>query len=194
MKLVDYVIKEEVKNGRIVIDPYKEEDVGPNSVDLHLGPFLITYKSHVLDVKGNNDINEIIIPKEGYELNPGRLYLGSTWEAAGSDFYVPSIDGKSSVARLGIVVHKTASTGSVGFKQNWTLEIGVEQPVRVYAGMPIAQIAFENAVTPPRKPYKGNYVNQGRKPIVPGNLMTEDKALPYSTFEEAIEQEKNKDE
>jgi dCTP deaminase len=188
--LPDYIIKQEVEAGRILIDPYNPEDVGPNSVDLHLGPFLKTYKAHALDVKEEGDAVTHIIPEEGLELQTGRLYLGSTWQAAGSDFHVPSIDGNSSIGRYGIMVHQTASKGSVGFKNNWTLEITVSQPTRIYAGMRIAQIYFEEVLALPKNPYQGDYINQGREPPVPKDFMREGKVLPYSTFLESIENRK----
>ncbi|MDO8467934.1 MAG: dCTP deaminase [Nanoarchaeota archaeon] len=188
--LPDFMIKREVKEGRIIIDPYNENDVGQNSVDMHLGPFLKTYRDHALDVRKDPESINFIIPEEGLELHPGRLYLGSTWQRAGSDFYVPSIDGTSTVGRYGIVVHQTASKGSVGFKANWTLEISVQQPITIYAGMKIAQVYFEQILSQPENLYEGDYANQTAEPPVPKNLMRPGKFLPYKTFAEVIEKSK----
>ena len=75
-------------------------------------------------------------------MNPGKTYLGSTQEYTETRKYVPFLEGKSSVGRLGIDIHATAGKGDVGFCNHWTLEISVSQPVRVYAGMPIGQLIY----------------------------------------------------
>ena len=83
-----------------------------------------------------------MIPDDGYVLRPGILYLGSTVEEAGSDFYVPCIEGRSSIGRLGISTHVAAGFGDIGFKQRWTLELTVVHPIRIYAGVRICQVYF----------------------------------------------------
>ena len=75
-------------------------------------------------------------------LLPGKTYLGSTLEYTETRSFVPFLEGKSSVGRLGIDIHATAGKGDVGFCNHWTLEISVSQPVRVYAGMPIGQLIY----------------------------------------------------
>ena len=82
------------------------------------------------------------IPDDGCILLPSRTYLGVTLEYTETHQHVPFLEGKSSVGRLGIDIHATAGKGDVGFCNHWTLEISVAQPVRVYHGMPIAQLIY----------------------------------------------------
>lgn len=90
---------------------------------------------------------------------PGVLYLASTNEEAGSDFYEPIIHGKSSLARLGLSVHETAGLGEPGFKYQWTLEMTCTHPIRLYPNMRIGQVVFET-VKGEIKTYEGNYRQQ----------------------------------
>ncbi len=142
MILTDHQILEAIKQGTIVIEPYRPECLGTNSYDVHLGKFLAVYEDEVLDAKKHNKIKEIIIPEEGYVLQPGTLYLGVTEEYTETHSTVPFLEGKSSIGRLGIDIHATAGKGDVGFCNTWTLEISCVHPVRVYAGMPIGQLIY----------------------------------------------------
>jgi dCTP deaminase len=142
MILTDTQILEEIKNGTIVIEPYDVTCLGSNSYDVHLGETLATYVDEVLDSKKHNKIVQFTIPEEGFVLQPNMLYLGVTQEYTETHKHVPFLEGKSSVGRLGIDIHATAGKGDVGFCNFWTLEISVKQPVRVYAGMPIAQLIY----------------------------------------------------
>ena len=103
---------------------------------------LATYKDEILDAKKHNRIHHFEIPDEGSVLLPGKTYLGSTLEYTETHAHVPFLEGKSSIGRLGIDIHATAGKGDVGFCNHWTLEISVDQPVRVYHGMPIAQLIY----------------------------------------------------
>ena len=80
MILSDKAILTEIANNHIVIEPFRPECLGSNSYDVHLSKYLAIYKSHILDAKKHNEIEEIIIPPEGYILQPGTLYLGATEE------------------------------------------------------------------------------------------------------------------
>ncbi|MEM7101830.1 MAG: dCTP deaminase [Bacteroidota bacterium] len=142
MILSDKTIQESIETGKIVIDPFRPECLGTNSYDVHLGQHLALYKSRVLDAKKHNEIEEIIIPEDGYIIAPGTLYLGVTEEYTETHNAVPFLEGKSSVGRLGIDIHATAGKGDVGFCNHWTLEISCIQPVRIYAGMPIGQLIY----------------------------------------------------
>lgn len=142
MILSDSKILEAIAARDIVIEPYSRECLGSNSYDVHLGRHLAVYVDEVLDARKHNQIREIIIPEEGYVLQPGTLYLGVTEEYTETHKYVPFLEGKSSVGRLGIDIHATAGKGDVGFCNTWTLEISVSMPVRVYAGMPIGQLIY----------------------------------------------------
>ncbi len=142
MILGDKKIKKAIDKGTIVIEPYDESCVGQNSYDVHLGKTLAVYTDHILDAKKPPAVNYFDIPQDGFVLHPGELYLGATKEYTESYKYVPNVDGKSSVGRLGIFIHVTAGRGDVGFKNHFTLEITVIKPVRVYAGMAIGQLTF----------------------------------------------------
>ena len=142
MILSDKKIKEAIASGEIVVDPFRPECLGTNSYDVHLSKYLAVYKNRELDARKHNTINEIIIPEEGYVIQPGILYLGVTEEYTETHNSVPFLEGKSSIGRLGIDIHATAGKGDVGFCNTWTLEISCVQPVRIYAGMPIGQLIY----------------------------------------------------
>jgi dCTP deaminase len=142
MILSDRKIREAIQGGQIVIRPYRPDCLGSNSYDVHLGPYLATYQDGALDAKKASPIDEFRIPKRGFVLVPGQLYLGVTEEYTETHRHVPFLEGKSSVGRLGIDIHSTAGKGDVGFCNYWTLEMSVKLPVRVYAGMPIGQLIY----------------------------------------------------
>ena len=142
MILSDKRILEEIDKGTIIIEPFKPECLGTNSYDVHLGKYLATYADRVLDAKAHNKIIHFEIPKDGFVLQPGTLYLGVTLEYTETHAHVPFLEGKSSTGRLGIDIHATAGKGDVGFCGHWTLEISVKQPVKVYAGMPVGQLIY----------------------------------------------------
>ncbi len=142
MILSDVKIREEIRRGKIVIRPFHRECLGTNSYDVHLGPWLAVYKGGALDSRRANAVEEFRIPKDGFVLVPGQLYLGVTEEYTETHGFVPFLEGKSSVGRLGIDIHSTAGKGDVGYANYWTLELSVRLPVRVYAGMPIGQLIY----------------------------------------------------
>jgi dCTP deaminase len=126
----------------IVIDPFVEEHLNPNSYNLTLHNELMVYEEVVLDMSKANRVRRITIPPEGLILGPNQLYLGRTVERTETHNLVPMIEGRSSVGRLGLFVHVTAGFGDVGFCGYWTLEMFAVQPVRIYAGVPICQIFY----------------------------------------------------
>ena len=142
MILSDSRILEEIRQGRIVIRPFRRDCLGSNSYDVHLGPYLATYRDGALDAAQPNRVDEFRIPRAGFVLIPGQLYLGVTEEYTETHGFVPFLEGKSSVGRLGIDIHSTAGKGDEGFCNHWTLEMSVKLPVRVYAGMPVGQLIF----------------------------------------------------
>lgn len=142
MILTDQQILAHMEKGSIKVEPFRRECLGTNSYDVHLGSTLAVYDDKVLDAKKDNKISSFEIPAEGFVLMPGILYLGVTMEYTETLEHVPFLEGKSSVGRLGIDIHATAGKGDVGFCNYWTLEISVQQPVRVYAGMPIGQLIY----------------------------------------------------
>ncbi len=142
MILSDQKILEAIEKGDIVIEPFDVKCLGTNSYDVHLGKYLAVYENRSLDAKKHNTIKEIEIGEEGFEIQPGTLYLGVTEEYTETHTTVPFLEGKSSIGRLGIDIHATAGKGDVGFCNTWTLEISCVQPVRIYAGMPIGQLIY----------------------------------------------------
>lgn len=142
MILTDKQILEEIAKGTIVLDPYEPSCLGTNSYDVHLGKYLALYTDRVLDAKKHNKIEVFEIPEEGFVLEPNTLYLGVTKEYTETHAHVPFLEGKSSVGRLGIDIHATAGKGDVGFCNQWTLEISVKMPVRVYYNMPVGQLIY----------------------------------------------------
>lgn len=142
MILTDKKILEAIKKGEIVIDPFDPDCLGSNSYDVHLGKYIGVYEDDILDVKKDNKLKLFEIPEEGLILLPSRLYLGVTKEYTETYNYVPFLEGKSSIGRLGIDIHATAGKGDVGFCNYWTLEISVKQPVKIYPDMPIGQLIY----------------------------------------------------
>lgn len=142
MILSDTRILEEIEKGTIKIEPYTRDCLGSNSYDVHLGKLLAKYTAEVIDAKKHNTIEYFEIPEEGFVLQPQQFYLGVTAEYTETHAHVPFLEGKSSTGRLGIDIHATAGKGDVGFCGNWTLEISVKLPVRVYAGMPVGQLIY----------------------------------------------------
>ena len=142
MILSDASILSAMEAGDVVIDPYDRSCLGTNSYDVHLSPYLACYLDEVIDARKHNRVERFEIPPDGLVLRPGKTYLGSTVEYTETRRYVPFLEGKSSVGRLGIDIHATAGKGDVGFCNHWTLEISVSQPVRVYSGMPVGQLIY----------------------------------------------------
>jgi dCTP deaminase len=126
----------------IKISPFNIGQLNPNSYNLRLGDTLMFYDNQVLDMKRENKAHTIHIPTEGYLLEPGRLYLAQTLERTETQGFVPMLEGRSSVGRLGLFVHVSAGFGDVGFSGYWTLELSCVQPVRIYPGVEICQIFY----------------------------------------------------
>lgn len=175
MILTDKTIIDEIALKNIVIEPLIEANIGTNSVDLTLSNTLLMYTEHLLDVRKKNSYVPIIIPDEGLILKPSILYLASTVEYTETFRHVPIIQGKSSLGRLGLFVHITAGFGDVGFKGHWTLELACIQPVRIYAGMKIAQICYHDISEMPYTDYASKadakYSNQGKDPVASKNYL-----------------------
>jgi len=137
----------EIKNKmgkELVIEPFSEKQLNPNSYNLKLNNELLVYDEEVLDMKKQNKVKKIVIPEEGLILDPGKLYLGRTVEYTETDKYVPMLEGRSSVGRLGLFIHVTAGFGDVGFKGYWTLEIFCVEPIKIYPGVEICQIYYHS--------------------------------------------------
>lgn len=143
MILTGKEIIKEYKNGNIMISPWSEENINPNSYNLHLHNELLVYQNDLLDMKWDNSYKRIKIPEDGYVLKPGQLYLARTeeyTETRGS--FVPMLEGRSSIGRLGLFVHVTAGFGDTGFRGFWTLEMHCVKPIRIYPHIGICQIYY----------------------------------------------------
>ncbi len=156
---------------KIIIDPFDERNLNPNSYNLTLHSELMIYEEVVLDMRRPNRVRRLEIPPEGLVLNPDQLYLGRTVERTETHGLVPMIEGRSSVGRLGLFVHVTAGFGDVGFRGYWTLEMFAVQPVRVYPGVPICQI-FYHEITGDITEYQSNKY-QNNRDIQPSLLFKE---------------------
>ena len=153
----------ERKDKDILIDPFNENQVNPNSYNLRLHNELLVYDKPVLDMKEDNPATKIVIPEDGLLLDSRKLYLGRTMEYTETHNLVPMLEGRSSVGRLGLFVHITAGFGEVGFKGFWTLDIFCVQPIKIYPSIEICQI-FYHSVEGDYTPYQsGKY--QGNKDI-----------------------------
>jgi dCTP deaminase len=152
-------IHRQVQLGRIEISPYDPARLNPNSYNFRLGSTIKWYTETVLDSRRYNPVQQCEIGSEGMMLAPDRIYLGHTEEVMGSDFYVPIIRARSSVARLGLFVHVTADLIDIGSHNQWTLQLHAVQPLRVMPGLEIGQVTFwkvEGEVNLYRGKYQGS--------------------------------------
>jgi dCTP deaminase len=154
----------------IVIDPFDDAQLNPNSYNLTLHNELMVYEELVLDMAKANRVRRIPVPEEGLTLSPNQLYLGRTVERTVTHNLVPQIEGRSSIGRLGLFVHVTAGFGDVGFAGYWTLEMFAVQPVRIYPGVPICQI-FYHEITGSYTEYDSKY--QHNRDIQPSLMFEE---------------------
>ena len=150
MILVDKQILKKVSSGKLGIDPFHADRIQPNSYDVSLSPNF-TYVgrdcNEVLDVKDENTYHSgtVKICRGSIVLNPGEFVLGETLEKVRlPDNIVASIEGKSSLARLGLQIHQTGGWIDAGFSGTITLELynANPRPIKLYAGMPIGQLVF----------------------------------------------------
>ncbi len=149
----------------LFIEPFRKEQLNPNSYNLRLHDELLMYTDDVLDMKRENKVEKITIPPEGLVLAPNRLYLGRTKEYTRTLHLVPMLEGRSSVGRLGLFIHVTAGFGDVGFSGYWTLEIFCIQPIRIYPNIEICQLYYHTLEGDYEAYESGKYQNnQGIQP------------------------------
>lgn len=140
---------QEIKNRlgkEIVISPFDESSLNPNSYNLRIHNELLVYTEDILDPYKQNKYKKIIIPDEGLVLQPNVLYLFRTVEYTETHGFVPIVHGRSSLARLGVSVHVTGGFGDIGFCGYWTLQLKVSQKTRIYPGMKICQIYYQSVL------------------------------------------------
>lgn len=146
-------------NKDIIIEPYSERQLNPNSYNLKLHNELMIYEEECLDMKKEHKTKLITIPEEGLVLQPHKLYLGRTFEYTKTDNLVPMLEGRSSIGRLGLYIHVTAGFGDVGFSGFWTLEIHCIEPIRIYPFVEICQIYYHTIEGEFEKYVSGKYQN-----------------------------------
>ena len=159
--------------GEIVIEPFDETRLGPNSYDFALGNRMRWYTDDVLDARRQNATSTSAIPNEGVVIRPDRLILCNTEEVMGSTHYVPIIRGRSSTGRLGLFIDITADLIDLGSINQWTLQLHAVLPVRIHAGMLIGQVTFWRTQGE-RSQYRGKY----------GTLESPAASLSYLSYEE----------
>lgn len=168
MILSDRSLREQLDAGRIVIDPLDDSLIQPSSVDVRISNLFRVFRNHsagVIDVKQDmTGLTELIempcdedgIGDEPFMLHPGEFVLGSTLEriAVPNDL-VGRVEGKSSLGRLGLLIHSTAGFIDAGFDGHITLELAnvASLPITLYPGMKIGQISFMEMTSPADLPY-----------------------------------------
>ena len=175
MILSDRSIKEQMSEGRIVIDPLGPNAVQPASVDIRLDNEILVFRNnwrtHIDVMKPADDVVEKVMIEDGrpFLLHPGQFALGSTLEAVTiPDDIVARIEGKSSLARYGLLIHSTAGFVDPGWTGKLTLEfsnVGI-LGITLYKGMKIGHISFTRLTTPADNPYgsselRSKYQGQG---------------------------------
>ncbi len=153
-------ISAEVANGRIVIEPFHHEFLNPNSYNYTLGASVLRLTSQEIDLLEEEHYEELTVDAAGLVLHPGECYLAHTQETFGSPTFAALITGRSSVGRKFVTNHVTAGLIDVGFLGQITLEVIVQRPTRVYAGIPFGQIFWFSLYGEPSPLYNGKYQAQ----------------------------------
>lgn len=162
MVLSDKTIQDELSAGRIVIEPVDFEDIQPSSVDLHLGDDFQVFRNsrypYIDPAREQIGLTERVgaSVEEPFVLHPGEFALGTTVEHIGlPDDIVGRLEGKSSLGRLGLLIHSTAGYVDPGWKGRLTLELSnvANLPIVLTPGMKIGQISFSRMTTPVERPY-----------------------------------------
>lgn len=161
MVLSDRTIRAEVEAGRIVFDPYDPGLIQPSSVDVRVDRKFRVFNNArypYIDVrKPMQDLTSLVeVGEEPFILHPGEFVLGQTLERVTlPDDIVARLEGKSSLGRLGLLIHSTAGFVDAGFEGNLTLELSnvANLPITIYHGMPIGQISFMRMDTAVERPY-----------------------------------------
>ncbi|MGI9622765.1 MAG: dCTP deaminase [Acidimicrobiales bacterium] len=167
MILSDRTLREELAAGRIVIEPMGDNAIQPSSVDLRIDRHFRVFRNHTLgliDVRQNlEELTELVEIRgdDPFILHPGEFVLGSTLErvCVPTDL-VARLEGKSSLGRLGLLIHSTAGFVDAGWDGQLTLELSnvANLPITLYAGMKIGQISFQEMTTPAENPYGSKMV------------------------------------
>jgi len=161
--LSDRTIKEEIDRGRIIIDPLDPHCIQPASVDVRLDRRILSFKTRqnppYIDISQNlDDLNEVIElnDENPFFLNPGEFVLTSTLESITiPNDIVGRLEGKSSLGRIGLLMHSTAGYVDPGWQGNLTLQLSnvAKMPIILYYGMRIGQISFLRLTSDVDRPY-----------------------------------------
>ena len=157
----DRSIRDAIETGSIIIDPYEPSYVQPSSVDLRVGDGFRVFVNHrysEIDPRApQEDLTQLIeVGEDAFMLHPGEFVLGSTLERVKlGDDVVARLEGKSSLGRLGLLIHSTAGFIDPGFEGHITLELSnvATLPIAIYPRMKIGQISFYRMTTPAEFPY-----------------------------------------
>ena len=162
MILSDRSIREAMDAGRIIVDPFDAACLQPSSIDVKVSNLFRVFRNHstaIIDVKKDlSELTELVeIPTgEAFILHPGEFVLGSTLERIGvAEDLVARVEGKSSLGRLGLLIHSTAGFIDAGFDGHITLELSnvANLPITLYPSMKIGQVSFMTMTTPADLPY-----------------------------------------
>ena len=162
MVLSDRTIRAEIEAGRLIFDPFDPALIQPSSVDVRVDrQFRVFHNARYpfIDVRQPmDDLTELVTVDEDepFILHPGEFVLGQTLERVRlPDDLVARLEGKSSLGRMGLLIHSTAGFVDAGFEGNLTLELSnvANLPITIYYGMPIGQISFMRMDGPVEKPY-----------------------------------------
>lgn len=157
----DRSIREAIESGTIIIDPFEDSFVQPSSIDLRVGDgfrIFVNHKYSEIDPRSpQEDLTQLIeVGDDPFMLHPGEFVLGSTLERMklGEDI-VARLEGKSSLGRLGLLIHSTAGFIDAGFEGHITLELSnvATLPIAIYPGMKIGQVSFYQMTTAAEFPY-----------------------------------------
>ena len=169
MVLSDRTIREQLAAGRLKIEPFEDGLVQPSSIDVRVAAQFRVFRNNrrpFIDVRQpSDDLTDVVEigPDEPFILHPGEFVLGSTLERVElPDDLVARLEGKSSLGRLGLLIHSTAGYIDPGFEGTITLELSnvARLPISIWSGMAIGQISFLQMTTPVEKPYRGKYRGQ----------------------------------
>ena len=162
MVLSDHTIREEIAAGRILVEPFDDAMVQPCSIDVRVGEKFRVFRNSrypYIDVKQPmEDLTELleIDDADPFILHPGEFVLGSTLERVTlPDDLVARLEGKSSLGRLGLLIHSTAGFIDPGWDGHVTLELSnvANLPITIYVGMKIGQLSFVQMTEPAEAPY-----------------------------------------
>jgi dCTP deaminase len=142
MILTGEAIRAAIANGDIQMTPFAPATLNPNSIDIHLGDSVVDLGETIVDAAQPLPDVQTPVPPEGMMLRPGRLYLAPSRERFGSKVYAPMVHGKSNIARGGLFIHANGELIDRGVIGVFQFQLAPTLPIRVFAGMAIAQVSF----------------------------------------------------